>query len=157
MKTLLTDLLENNADFKNQVDTQRFSAAPDDVLIRKGDEHCSVFVVIKGGARLVFDKDEDKPTLATLGIREIVEGETFGEYTLFDPAPAVATVIATEPCDVVQIKTASLQRFFENNPKIGLLVTNEICTSLVKRLKSVRGAVQILLKWGMRPPVSQSE
>jgi len=69
----------------------------------------------------------------------IRDGEWFGEINIFDPAAALATVVAVENSQIWKISRAELQQFFEAYPAPAFQLTVSIATGISRRLRGVTG------------------
>jgi small-conductance mechanosensitive channel/CRP-like cAMP-binding protein len=87
---------------------------PGEVIVREGAEGDSLFVVLAG--RVEVSKELDgKPVV----VRQLGEGEVFGEMTLFLDAPRSATVRALEECRLLRVGRAAVRSLLDGDP--GLL------------------------------------
>lgn len=87
--------------------------APNEPIVRKGQEGGSMFVVHRGAVRIQLMENGTPRTFATLG-----EGEVFGEMGLFTGAPRTADVVATQETEVLEICNPSLKPILEENPPL---------------------------------------
>jgi small-conductance mechanosensitive channel len=87
--------------------------APDETLIREGDEGSSMFVVHNGKVQVQVADNGHSRTVAVLG-----EGAFFGEMALFTGEPRTANVIAVEETEVLEIGHAAMKHLFETNPDL---------------------------------------
>ena len=87
--------------------------APNEAIVRKGEEGGSMFVVHRGAVRIrLFEKGFSK-TLVSLG-----EGDIFGEMGLFTGAPRTADVVAAQETEVLEIKNTAVKPLLEKNPEL---------------------------------------
>lgn len=87
--------------------------APNEAIVRKGQEGGSMFVVHRGSVRIQLLENGFPKTLVTLG-----EGDIFGEMGLFTGAPRAADVVATQETEVLEIKNTSVKPLLEENPNL---------------------------------------
>ena len=84
-----------------------------EILFRKGDPSDSMYAVISGGMDVV-DHPKDEDPSETHGIQKlishIVPGDLVGEMGLLRSAPRSATVIVTEPSELLQVNWKMLKR-----------------------------------------------
>ena len=118
---------------------QFFPGHPGSVIIEKGVLQTEVFVVISGQLEVLGDQEEDED--GELGepalLARVGPGETLGEMSLFDPAPATATVRASEFSQLWRIADSDLIQFMEQNPGAGNVLLRTLATILAQRLRQV--------------------
>ena len=112
---------------------QEVEAQKDHVIIRKGDEGDSMFLVIRGAVK-VHDGDR---VLATL-----IAGEYFGEYALIDSYTRSASVTATQPTLLLQLSKDRFDGIMERHPKLKDVVLKE----LIQRLRNLNVMQEQLIK-----------
>jgi CRP/FNR family cyclic AMP-dependent transcriptional regulator len=97
------------------------------VVLREGDSTENVYFVLRGSLRvLVSDPDGREVILSLLGA-----GELFGEMGVIDGLCRSATVVASEPSDLVVIAKADFKRCLAENFDVSLAIMR----SLVHRLR----------------------
>lgn len=79
---------------------------PGDVLMRKGDEALSVFVILEGHLKIVTTDAKGDEII----INKVNPGETLGELSLVDELPRSAGVVALEHVEALEL---TKQAFFE--------------------------------------------
>lgn len=87
--------------------------APDETVIRAGEEGSSMFVVHSGRVRVQITENGRPRAIATLN-----EGDFFGEMALFTGEPRTANVIALEETEVLEIGHESMKQIFDTNPDL---------------------------------------
>ena len=112
---------------------QEVEAQKDHIIIRKGDEGDSMFLVIRGAVK-VHDGDR---VLATL-----IAGEYFGEYALIDSYTRSASVTATQPTLLLQLSKDRFDGIMERHPKLKDIVLKE----LIQRLRNLNVMQEQLIK-----------
>jgi signal transduction histidine kinase len=112
---------------------QEVEAQKDHIIIRKGDEGDSMFLVIRGAVK-VHDGDR---VLAT-----IIAGEYFGEYALIDSYTRSASVTATQPTLLLQLSKDRFDGIMERHPKLKDVVLKE----LIQRLRNLNVMQEQLIK-----------
>lgn len=112
---------------------QEVEAQKDHVIIKKGEQGDSMFLVSRG-AVMVHDGDQ---ILATLMV-----GEYFGEYALIDSYTRSASVTATQPTILFQLSRDKFDSIMEQHPKLKDAVLKE----LIKRLRNLNVMQEQLLK-----------
>jgi signal transduction histidine kinase len=112
---------------------QEVEAQKDHVIIKKGEQGDSMFLVSRG-AVMVHDGDQ---ILATL-----IVGEYFGEYALIDSYTRSASVTATQSTILFQLSREKFDSIMEQHPKLKDAVLKE----LIKRLRNLNVIQEQLLK-----------
>lgn len=87
--------------------------APDETIVRKGQQGKSMFVVHRGAVKIQVVEDNRQKLVA-----ELKEGDFFGEMGLFTGETRSADVISTEETEVLEIKHTAIKPLFDNNPAL---------------------------------------
>ena len=87
--------------------------APNEAIVRKGQEGGSMFVINRGAVRIQLLENGFPKTLVSLG-----EGEIFGEMGLFTGAARTADVVATQETEVFEICNPVIKPLLEENPHL---------------------------------------
>jgi small-conductance mechanosensitive channel/CRP-like cAMP-binding protein len=82
-------------------------------IVRRGQEGKSMFVIHHGSVKVQINEDGKIKVL-----RNLSEGDFFGEMGLFTGEPRTATVVATEETEVLEIKHTCLKPVLEANPEL---------------------------------------
>src|SRR5204863_8499528 len=108
-------------------DVERRQFAPNDVIVREGDDAKGEAFVIHSGTVEVRKKiDGVDRTLVKLG-----EGELIGEWALFRNAPRSADIVATSPTEVLVIKQERLDWLIRNRPQLTMEVLKRLAEAAV--------------------------
>ena len=91
--------------------TQRRIFAPNETIIRIGDEGDTMFIVNRGSVRVQIPENGKMRTLSTLET-----GRFFGEMALLTGEPRTATVVAAEETEVFEIGHEAVKNLFDANP-----------------------------------------
>lgn len=102
-------------------------------IIRKGEPGDSAFILKEGAAETLLDK----PVGAPFPLSKIGPGELFGELALFDGQPRSASVVASEPCRVIEIKRELFLQEIARNPETSL----KLMSVVAKRLRRAESIV----------------
>ncbi len=113
--------------------SERLEVSKDELIIKKGDEGDSMFVVMRGAA-MVHDEDR---VLAT-----VISGEYFGEYALIDPYERSASVTATQSSALLKLSSARFNSIMEKYPELNDAILKE----LIKRLRNLNSMQEQLFK-----------
>lgn len=83
------------------------------LISREGEVSDHLYIVRKGGLKIVKSKNNIKTILTTLHA-----GETYGEIGLFNQAPRSASAIAQEDCELWVIQRSALKKVLLEMPEI---------------------------------------
>ncbi len=103
--------------------------APGEIIVRKGREGNSMFVINRGNVKVQITENGYPKT-----INKLRENDFFGEMSLLTGQPRSATVIAEEETEVLQIKKKALKPIFETNPDL----VKSICEIVEERQKLLK-------------------
>jgi CRP/FNR family transcriptional regulator, cyclic AMP receptor protein len=92
-------------------------------VIRQGDEHSAVYVIVDGEVTVVID-DQDRRVLS--------RGSFFGEVSVLLEEPATASIVTRTPLSCLVIAGADFQDFLLAHP----LVNYRILKAEARRLKT---------------------
>jgi CRP/FNR family cyclic AMP-dependent transcriptional regulator len=92
-------------------------------IARQGEVGTGFFLIVNGAARVTRDGD----TIATLG-----PGDFFGELSLLDQQPRVASVVAHGPTPTVCLAIASweFERLLEEQPRVAIALLKGVARRL---------------------------
>ena len=93
-------------------------------IARQGEIETGFFLIATGAASVVRDGD----VLARLG-----PGEFFGELSLLDRQPRMASVVADEPTTCLALSSWDFEKLLETEPGVALAVLREVA----RRLRAV--------------------
>jgi len=106
---------------------------PDDIVIRQADVNAHLYMVLSGELDVYLPERDD----ATKGINLATHhaGDFFGEYAYLDPAPASASVKATQLSVLLRVSHSSLDDLLDSDPYMGRVVYKNLLSNLVVRLR----------------------
>ena len=87
--------------------------APDEAIVRQGQQGKSMFVIHRGSVKVQIKENGNAKT-----IRNLHEGDFFGEMGLFTGEPRTANVVAEEETEVLEIGNLCLKPILEENPEL---------------------------------------
>ncbi|MEP6902916.1 MAG: mechanosensitive ion channel family protein [Actinomycetota bacterium] len=87
--------------------------SPDEKIVRRGQDGTSMFVIHRGAVKVQINEDGKIKIL-----RNLSEGDFFGEMGLFTGEPRTATVVAIEETEVLEITNTCLKPILEDNPDL---------------------------------------
>lgn len=97
-------------------------------LLEQGVDSDALYFVL-GGA---FDVRVGAGS-SSLSVGRIDEGQWVGEVTFIEPGPASATVRATEPALVVELRNRDLAFLTDENPEAAAVLLGRLCRELADR------------------------
>src|SRR5688500_3944906 len=110
--------------------------AKDDVVFH-ADESGDIFCLIREGqVKVTMISPEGKEIILTM----LGPGEFFGEMALLDDEPRSATVIATEPLDVVTIWRSDFLQILQEN----FSIAKKVLAELSRRLRKMSNRIESL-------------
>ena len=92
-------------------------------IIRQGDAHSAVYVIVEGEVAVVID-DEDRRVLS--------KGSFFGEVSVLLEEPASASIVTRTPVSCLVVPGPEVQAFLVGHP----VVTYRILKAEARRLKT---------------------
>lgn len=101
-----TKELEHIASFADEVTIEEGS-----VVITQGERLHHAYVIEQGTAAVTINAE----SAGTVG-----PGEVLGEISMFDPAPAAATVTATSQMNVLVLAFGAMEEAIRNNPDLAI-------------------------------------
>jgi CRP/FNR family transcriptional regulator, cyclic AMP receptor protein len=101
-----------------------------DTVFREGELDTAIYV-IEFGRVSVFRHWEGE----NYKLRELGEGDCFGEMALMDFKPRSATVIADTDCSLIQISAAQLGALYGNDPAQYTLILMNLGREVCRRLR----------------------
>ena len=108
-------------------------AERDQIIVQEGEPGRALYVIMEGGVKIVsYSPDGREIVLALLG-----RGAPFGELALIDGHPRSATVIATEPSRLVQIRREEFLGMLETRPRLAV----RLIVVLAERLRDTNRAL----------------
>ena len=118
--------------------------SPGDLIVREGDPGASIFLIGSGSVQIFVTAGRDQ----LFEIRRIDAGDFFGEVAALAGHPRTATVVATTPCEVLEIDRAALDTLVAMRPAARPLLD----TACVERMQSPEeSAVRALLPGTIDP------
>ena len=105
----------------------RRSAPRASTIMGAGDQIDCLYIVISGRLKVMMADSEGKEVILSL----LGPGEFFGEMGLIDDSPRSASVVATEPCELLAITKRDFKRCLAENFEMAMTVMR----GLVRRLR----------------------
>lgn len=100
-------------------------------FFREGDLANSMFV-LERGVVAVYRNWRGQP----FKLRELCEGDCFGEMSLLDCQPRSASILALEPASAIEITTGQLNDIYEQFPDQFVLIHMNMAREVCRRLRA---------------------
>lgn len=121
-----------------------------ETILVEGSIGRSLFLIEHGRVRVLERVELEDRRRIQPGLCDLGPGEVFGELSLFEPAPRSATVMAVEPCRLLEFDTEALTAFFDQRPEKGYLVLKDLFSVLTDRLRQADRRFGLLFAWGLK-------
>ncbi len=102
----ITQLLDDNVSIEKKVQT-------DQTIVKQGDIDLLIYLIGEGAADVYLTTNNQKVFLNNLG-----KGDLIGEMALFEQKKRSASVIATEPCVLLEFKGKAFIKLLRTHPEI---------------------------------------
>ncbi|KKM17040.1 hypothetical protein LCGC14_1679810 [marine sediment metagenome] len=106
-----------------------------DTLIKEGQIVSELYIITKGQAEVLLPKQSKRLETVKLATKKV--GGFFGEYSLIDSKPSSASIIATQPGELVKIANIDLDIIFKKNDRIAKIIYLNIVRVLIRRLRNI--------------------
>jgi CRP-like cAMP-binding protein len=106
-------------------------AQPNQPIITEGEPQPYLYYIINGSFHIWKNKEGEQNHVATL-----MAGNSIGEMSIFDLAPASATVAPEDFGQVWRINYEEFMRFVDDNPGAANKIFLALLTTLAKRLRA---------------------
>ena len=106
------------------------------VVMREGEHTSAIYFILNGTLKVIVSDTDGREVILTI----LGRGEMFGEMGVIDDSPRSATVVATQPCDLVVVSKADFQQVLSENFDISL----NIMRGLTKRLRLADRKIETL-------------
>jgi len=125
-KTVLFRELNNEAlsTIAKKASTRKI--AKDEILIKKGDEGDSLFLVHSGQLKIVTEDSKGEELIINI----CGPGEVIGEMALIDKVPRSATVIALENVEVFELHHDTFEEILKTRPDVSLSIIRNYSSRL---------------------------
>ncbi len=118
------------------------------VAIEEKQVNESLFVVERGEFRVLLPEglaDRAGRRLSEVELSRLTPGMCFGEFSLFDGEPAGATVVATEPSEVIKISKGDFMEVLDSNDQIAKRIYRNIIQLLIDKIRRSDRECDLLL------------
>lgn len=111
------------------------------VICNEGERGRSMYIVASGEVEVRRASSAG----AQIGIARLGRGEFFGEMTLVEIQPRAATVVVVEPTTLYAMTNQDLYALYLEDPNAYILVLQNICRQLARRLRKADSQIAELL------------
>ncbi|MCK4951858.1 MAG: Crp/Fnr family transcriptional regulator [Gammaproteobacteria bacterium] len=105
------------------------------VVVNKGDETSSLYVVLEGSLKAYVDDDHEKEVILSI----IDAGKSFGELSLLSDTPRSASVITTTHCKLAIISKQDFMECLTKNPSISFTIIQALIDKIHNLTEDVSG------------------
>jgi len=117
---------------------KRVAFKENDTIIQEGQTGHSLFIIINGIVEVVLPKERglaavDRATRIRLD--NLTKGDFIGEYSFIDKEPASASVIALEPCELIEIKHPDFEKILDSNDRLAKNIYKNMLKVVIKRAR----------------------
>jgi CRP/FNR family cyclic AMP-dependent transcriptional regulator len=105
---------------------QHRSYAARSIVLRAGAPADGLYILLSGRAQLVYEKSNGRQFIASV----VRAHDFFGEVGLFEGGDSVASVLATEPCEILYIPRAVVIECLKSNSDAAMCMLSKV----IKRL-----------------------
>jgi CRP/FNR family transcriptional regulator/CRP/FNR family cyclic AMP-dependent transcriptional regulator len=118
--------------------SRKLSFQERDILIQERNLESALYILIKGKLKVFLPlemegKKEHRVTQVSLDF--LKEGNCFGEYSLIDHKPVSASIMATEPGELIQLQGTDFHEIVGKDDRIARTVYENMLRILIKRLR----------------------
>jgi CRP-like cAMP-binding protein len=121
--------------------TKFLQCMPGQILIEQGKTNLSLWMLIRGSARVCEMDGKKKSEIYTLK-----PGDIFGELTYADTLPASATVEAADECVVLRVKFQDLEEVLQKQPLIKSMMLRKMIKIISQRLRRANETMRNQMK-----------
>ncbi len=106
-----------------------------DIVFTEGELGRTMYVLFQGEVNVLRNNEAGEP----VPIVRLGPGECFGEMALVELGPRSASVVATAPTTLYSLNNLDLYRLFHENNYAFVIVLQNICRLLSRRLRKADG------------------
>lgn len=133
--------------------TKTLNAAPDQVILRHGDESSQMYGLVRGALSI----QRDTPN-GTFVLARLKPGEIFGEANFIDPHGRSTDVVTATESEIVVFDSEGLQELQESDKKFELALSWAIWKSISRKLRiTTRMLAHFFAGHATGEPVSRGE
>jgi CRP-like cAMP-binding protein len=139
--------------------SQRVTFNKADTLIEKGQVGSALYFILTGQFEVDLPLGVYVPQqtgsqvehrMSKVQLNTLKAGDCFGEYSLIDQQPASASVVATQPGELIQVTKAAFDAILQANDRVAKTVYDNILRILIERLRKLNIEYNLfLLNYGV--------
>ena len=147
--------LENAAIFKGLThdevkifydSSERLTCEKPTTLIEKNQAGLALYIILKGQFEVDLPvgvyipqqtRGQVEHRMSKVQLNTLNEGDCFGEYSLIDQQPTSASVIATQPGELIKITKPVFDTILQANDRIAKTIYFNILQILIRRLRKL--------------------
>jgi len=110
--------------------THPIDLQPNEYFCHEGDDATSMFVLETGKVNVskLYQGEEHI-------LKQLHQGDCFGEMALIDLHPRSASVMAIEPCHAIEISNANMLQLYQHNLEQFTIIQMNIAREISRRLR----------------------
>ena len=112
------------------------------VIISEGDIADILVIIMSGQVRITKEISTGEKRLATL-----IEGDFFGEISMFESGVRTATAKAAMPAQVLLVKKEPFERLVNDHPRIGVKILTAMMREMARRFRDQGDMVVQWANW----------
>ena len=139
--------------------SQRVTFNKADAVVEKGQTGSALYIILKGQFEVdlplggyVYPQGGGQRggSMTRVQLNTLNEGDCFGEYSLIDQQPASASVIATQPGELLKITKPAFDAILQSDDRVAKAVYHNVLHLLIKRLRKLNTDYNLfLLNYGV--------
>lgn len=112
-------------------------------LMEEGEDGHEFYIILSG--RVSIQIETIAPYLE-IGINRVGPGEVIGEISLFEDQPRSATVVASEPCELIAMDARKVRELAQQYPVDGTTFYRNVGQTLALRLRDMNRKVMNMVR-----------
>ncbi len=124
------------------------------IIMNQGDTGTSMFIIAKGHVNIFLPGEASR----RISLKDVTDGEYFGELALFDDKPRSASALATTDALLLELDRGTLERYLTTRPHAAMQLLRTLSTRLretneMLSQRAAKNAVQELeskLTWSQK-------
>lgn len=114
-------------------------------VVQEGDAGRSIFVITRGEVEVMKKLDG----LNYKELRNLKEGQFFGEISFLGISDRTASIICTEECEACELTNDAFEAMTAEQPAIALKILKNVSMGLAVRLKRTTEELKKTLMWAL--------
>jgi len=96
------------------------------IIMNQGDSGTSMFIIAKGHVNIFLPGEASR----RISLKDVTDGEYFGELALFDDKPRSASALATTDAVLLELDRGTLERYLTARPHAAMQLLRTLSTRL---------------------------